>query len=132
MRRTVIAALAGAGLLVPTALVVGRINDNDSHPIVPIIGLVSAPTAAADVCGGGLAWACVVTPQIDAASTGLVSAQAPAAPVCGGEFGWVCVFTPPIEAAPTGTATAAATAADVCSGGLAWACIFTPQLVGQN
>ena len=90
MRRTVIAALAAVALLAPTALVVSRINDNDSHriaapttnlpldprsieflqpdvtpvPVAPSIGLVSAQAAAAEVCSGGLAWACIFTPQL--------------------------------------------------------------------
>ena len=65
LRRNVIAALAAAALLAPSALVVSRINDNDSHPIAaPTIGLVSAQATAAEVCSGGLAWACIFTPQL--------------------------------------------------------------------
>ena len=134
MRRTVIAALVAAALLAPTAFVVSRINDNDSHRIAaPTIGPVSAPAAAAPVCGGEFGWVCGFTPPIEAASTGTASvAPAATAPVCGGEFGWVCVFTPPIEAAPTGTVSAPAAAAPVCGGEFGWVCVFTPQFVGQN
>jgi hypothetical protein len=126
MRRAVIAALAAAALLAPTALVVSRINDNDSHRIAaPITNLPLDPRSIEFLQPDA-------TPVPVAPSIGLVSAQAAAAEVCSGGLAWACVFTPRIEAAPSGTASVDEAAAEVCRGGLAWACVFTPQLVGQN
>ena len=65
MRRNLIGVLAAAALIAPTAFVVNRLSDNDSRPsAAPSSGLVSGQTTAADVCSGGLAWACIFTPQL--------------------------------------------------------------------
>ena len=105
MTRNVIAALAAAALLAPSALVISRINDNDSHriaamPAAPPMGPASVADAAAEVCRGGLEWACDYTRQIEVASSGSTSVT---------------------EAA-----------AEVCRGGLEWACDYARQWVGQN
>jgi len=126
MRRNVIAALAAAALLAPTALVVSRINENDSHRIAaPITNLPLDPRSIDFLQPDA-------TPMSVAPFTGVVSAQAAAAEVCRGGLEWACAFTPQIEAAPIGTTSVAEAAAEVCRGGLEWACAITPQSVGQN
>jgi hypothetical protein len=90
IRRSVIAALAGCALVASTALVVNRIVGDDSSSVAvqaPDAPSVSAAAAspAADVCSGGLGWACVFT-ELPSAVT--------AADVCSGGLGWACVFTP--------------------------------------
>ena len=108
IRRNVFAALAAGALIVSTAFVVNRIVDDDFSPAaVQTPNAPSVGVTAADVCSGGLGWACIPT---NAPSFGVTAAD-----ICGGGLAWACVFTPQM------------TAADVCSGGLGWACIFTPQ-----
>ncbi len=93
IRRTVIAALAAAVLIVSTGFAVNRIVGDPSTVAVETPNIaspeaaVSGPRAltAADVCSGGLAWACTNTefPTVMAA-----------ADVCSGGLAWACVFTP--------------------------------------
>jgi len=67
----------------------------NSHPIAaPTSGLVSTQPAGVEVCSGGLAWACIFTPQLGAAPIANVSAQLTAVEVCSGGLAWACVFTP--------------------------------------
>ena len=98
IRRNVIAALATAALLAPTALVVSRITDNDSDriaavPVAPPMGQATTAEAAAEVCRGGLEWACAFTPQIEAVPSGSTSVADAAAEVCRGGLEWACAFT---------------------------------------
>jgi hypothetical protein len=112
IRRNVCAALAAGALIASTALVANRIVDDASSP-----GAVQSPNAssvgvtAADVCSGGLGWACI--------STNAASLRVTETDVCSGGLGWACIST---NAPSLGV-----TATDVCSGGLGWACISTPQ-----
>ena len=88
IRRSVIAALVGGALIASTALLVNRLVDDDSRPTAapPVAAATGIPSGAtaADVCTGGLGWACI--PQLSSGVT--------AADVCTGGLGWACVFTP--------------------------------------
>ena len=111
IRRNVFAALAAGALIASTALVVNRIVHDSSPVAVQTPNAPSVGVTAADVCSGGLGWACIYT---NAPSVGVTAAD-----VCSGGLGWACTYT--------NAPSVAVTAADVCSGGLGWACISTPQ-----
>ncbi|MEO5838482.1 MAG: hypothetical protein ABIQ73_08780 [Acidimicrobiales bacterium] len=93
IRRIAIAVLAAAALIASTGLAVDRMVGDPSTVAVeaPKIAAPEAAVAgppamtAADVCSGGLAWACTMT-DLPTVMT--------AADVCSGGLGWACVFTP--------------------------------------
>ena len=91
IRRTVIAAIAASALIVSAGIAVDRVIGDPSTATVeaPNIALpeaaVAGPLTAADICSGGLAWACSYNERPTVIS---------AADVCSGGLGWACIYTP--------------------------------------
>ncbi|MEO8692079.1 MAG: hypothetical protein ABI658_01105 [Acidimicrobiales bacterium] len=92
IRRTVIAALAAGALIVSSGFAVNRIVGDPSTVAVQTPNIarlevaVASPSAvpAADVCSGGLAWACTYAQLPTVVTT---------ADVCSGGLAWACTFT---------------------------------------
>ena len=121
IRRNAIVALAAAALYMPTAFIVGQINnDNPNRTAAPITN------TALDACGGEFGWWCAYANPANVESAGTTSTAATTEP-CGGEFGWVCAYANHDEVESVGTTSTAAATTEPCGVGLGWWCAFTPQ-----